>query len=538
MRKGQLPFSFLQTAVIILVVATVFYFLFTKEAPVLHRVEAVNAVQTWVLVQSQVEKVSTARAGTERPPVPDLGNPIAIESEDQLKDEKYAHKQIADAMYDCWTAFDRGNTDFLKAVGKKTFCYPCVAITIDDALKNKGYKLVGLNSYLAQTKVRSGLNVPTYLEYLTNEKEIPPGVKDEFEVNDNLYVFLLANAGRGTWDLLKSFAIGADDASAEDALRAQLATVGAGTGLLYAQRKANAFIELEKLQENPAYKQVKKEGETLQKQVESLEAEVKKLKAEGKDLSEVLRKKDEAIQKLATSQSKVSELESVGLKNVKNIATTTPIAEGSVPQKLLDEYQTTQNQMRRLESQLKNLEGEAARFKPYSVIKVEKAALEKELAVYASRATSLETTIAEASSKVVVKSTEKALTVTSEQVALNVERAVAKGETVAGKVLQAGAECIGAACKAGVAAVEGTAKAGAAVLRVGTKATTKVFAKTAVRFVPLVGQAIFIADLGYTSYKVFWGDRLYSAVVVIDEPKNLEKICNPESTVETQELVS
>ncbi len=474
MKKGEMSLALIIGLTILVITIVVIGGVFKVATQNLNRAENVNAVRTWVLLQSQTQKVSTEDAGTQRPPFPDLGAPIVIENEEQLKK---AQKQIADAIYDCWTAFDKGETDFLKAVKEAHFCYPCVAIMIDDSLKNKENKLLGMQSYLANTKVRTGLNAPTYLEYLTGEKNLPVGVRDEFAVNNDMYVFFVASAGRSTWELLKTGLLGydAEDSAVEDAMHAQLNVALTGTGLYAVHKKANAFLELQKLQQDPAYQSLKGEVDNLRTQVNDLNGQVEKLTAEGKDVSNVLEQQKAAVKKLGTSQIKVSDLENIVVNNAKEVALDTA---DNIPKELLEELDYTRNEVAKIESRIANAD------------EIQKIALREQADIYKIRLASVEKNIIRASSKGAIEVGEKAVLVASEEIAES-----------AGKV--------------------------SGVTKVGRKLVKSTLAKTAVKFVPLVGQAVFVGDMAYTSYKIFFGDRLYSATIVIDEPAALSKICNP-----------
>ena len=130
MKRGFEALSLVSGLIVLLLVVAVLFQVSKIVAKNLDRTENVNAVRTWALIQSQTQKTSTERAGTQRPPVPNLGGTIVIENENQLKK---AQKDLANGMYDCWSAFGQGDINFLEAIGGTRFCYPCVQIVIDDS---------------------------------------------------------------------------------------------------------------------------------------------------------------------------------------------------------------------------------------------------------------------------------------------------------------------------------------------------------------------------------------------------------------------
>ena len=479
MKKGVEALSLIAGLIILLIVIVVF-FQFTKvTAQSIDRTANVNEVRLWALTQAQSQKFSSETAGKEHPPVANLGGPIVIADEDQLKK---SHKQIADGMYDCWSAFNKGETNFLAALGPKTFCYPCVEIRIDDSLKNKGYKMVGLNSFIAKNKPRGGMNMPTYLEYLTGEKNIPVGVKDEYDVNDDMYVFFVASAGRSWGELAKTIFLGYDenDNAQADILRAQMKTLGAGAGAFLVYNKADGIVKLAELQESPGYQALQKETGELQKQVDGLSEEIKKLKGEGKDLTAKIQEQESLIKKLSASEAKAGQLESAAVSSAKAAVSSTAFAEGQISKEMLEDVEFTQGKVSNLKSRLAAKEFTAG----------EQVLLERELEVHAVRLAKLEANIARATTKATVEVAEKALVVTSEVAAVKVEKGLAKKATVVlGK---------------------------------------RLFAKGVVRFVPYIGQAIAVGDIVYTGYKVVMGDRKFSATVMIDDAEHLKQVCNPE----------
>ena len=116
-------------------------------------------------------------------------------------------------MVDCWNAFDRGNTDFIKAMSRETFCFPCRAVVFDEKIKRNNAKIVGFERFLNEKHTR-GQNSPTYLQYLVNDNtyamEQDDFQEDEIMVDDDLFIFFFAASGRGWFNILTNVIAGED----------------------------------------------------------------------------------------------------------------------------------------------------------------------------------------------------------------------------------------------------------------------------------------------------------------------------------------
>ena len=197
-------------ALIVLVVILGYIFVFTDLAKGSANKQA---VQIWVRTSSLEQQVTGSLSKTSRPPVPYLDDPLIIEKENlQSSDGNPPEvlKEIADSMYDCWGAFERGKSDFikpslLKGEFKETFCYPCRVIKFSDDIKINGPKINGLNNFLNSEKPIEGENNPTYLQYLSNNKEYTLDSEDieedVIDTNQDLYLMFYAASGRAWQDI-------------------------------------------------------------------------------------------------------------------------------------------------------------------------------------------------------------------------------------------------------------------------------------------------------------------------------------------------
>ena len=140
--------------------------------------------------------------GTERPPIPELDEPYIIDSVSKLewKGSKppEAFFEIANSMFDCWDAFERGKKDFLVERERDAFCYPCRQIVFDENVREKYASVKGFQKFLNDYGPRGSDDSVKYMQVLTNN---PSFVQedfsdDEFVVQDNLYIFFTAFSGR------------------------------------------------------------------------------------------------------------------------------------------------------------------------------------------------------------------------------------------------------------------------------------------------------------------------------------------------------
>ncbi len=157
----------------------------------------IKAVQSWVLVQEKVssvkEKIPFYEGTSNRPPVSPLSGPIEITTIEQIKDpssKNSAHKLVADAMYDCWSAFNFGKSNFLGKQSK--FCYPCTEIVFSDKVKQSGFKITNINYYLANTKP---MGTKSYLELLTSSTDYYPSQDYDIDTSKDQYIFFAATNG-------------------------------------------------------------------------------------------------------------------------------------------------------------------------------------------------------------------------------------------------------------------------------------------------------------------------------------------------------
>lgn len=88
------------------------------------------------------------------------------------KNEDIVKKKLADAMYDCWDQFGRGNLDLFS--DNSVYCAICHRITFD-----KNIKINGFTEYLATQQAPS--QKISYLQFLTTERTQNSDFLKEFE---------------------------------------------------------------------------------------------------------------------------------------------------------------------------------------------------------------------------------------------------------------------------------------------------------------------------------------------------------------------
>lgn len=174
-------------------------FLSYKLWPVAEKSGNVAIIQNWVLHSSKSEKINKI-IGQSTPPRPPknmvIEKPIEIKNVEQF--QKDGNKILADSMFDCWDAFNRGKTDFLENykwnvfVGAKPFCFHCATIEFDDSLVGKNYDFEDpklqekiLQDYLKTEKPQGFDN--TYLELLAGNFIVETKIPDD----GNMYIYFI-----------------------------------------------------------------------------------------------------------------------------------------------------------------------------------------------------------------------------------------------------------------------------------------------------------------------------------------------------------
>ncbi len=203
MNKGQ---SLLGTTIVILAIGLLSFFflvLFLKGSG-----EAIGAksntalIQQWVdttVLQKQITKTTPGDLSEQkklsRPPPPILNpTPISVKNEAMLQDPQTKY-QIAEAMAECWRAFDRGEKNFLSNFpgSPKVFCYRCSVIEFDPSLKDGKHQMKGFTQYLATTKMDSG---DEYSKFLSNKNDLlakqTVAADDTVTINSDWYIFFMA----------------------------------------------------------------------------------------------------------------------------------------------------------------------------------------------------------------------------------------------------------------------------------------------------------------------------------------------------------
>ena len=163
------------------------------------------AVQNWVLLKAS--KLGSTQGGINPPIAMLYGDSIKINTEEQLKTE--GNKLIADAMVDCWSAFDNGQTDFMsniKIPGRDEtidpFCFPCARIEFDQSLKDGNHDLINFQQFLRTEKPLISTST-TYADILTNLIYFPtPEAKQKQKYiipKDRDYYIFFASTKKETW---------------------------------------------------------------------------------------------------------------------------------------------------------------------------------------------------------------------------------------------------------------------------------------------------------------------------------------------------
>jgi len=202
-RKGEIEIQTIMLFLLTLIVLLVFsYFLwYAQQGSNLTANKQI--LQNWVFSPLFLVERQTPGGDiffeTGRPPIPHLyDEPIKLTSQDQLKGKGQQtpkiHEDLANAMLDCYEALGSGQ-DFLYQVERKTYCYACAILAVDDSLKKQDIALLNFNTYLAETQVPNK-NGQTYLEVLSGgrtwKKEI---TNDQIPLKSDLFVYMVATKG-------------------------------------------------------------------------------------------------------------------------------------------------------------------------------------------------------------------------------------------------------------------------------------------------------------------------------------------------------
>lgn len=152
------------------------------------------AVQNWVLLKSS--KLGLVQGGSQPPVAMLYSDSIKINTEAQLKTE--GNKLIADAMVDCWSAFDKGQSNFIDGKGvNDPFCFPCAKIEFDKSLKDGSHNLIEFNNFLSNEKPLSVVKAQSYHEILEGKYVYEQTIQKD----KDMYVFFIATKGK-IWDRL------------------------------------------------------------------------------------------------------------------------------------------------------------------------------------------------------------------------------------------------------------------------------------------------------------------------------------------------
>src|SRR3989338_9272873 len=104
-------------------------------------------------------------------------------------------------------------------INKNAFCYPCRIIKFSDNVKNEFPEIKGFTRFLNEYKPISGLDTPTYLQLLANDKNLKlddEDLEDDTIATDkDLYIMFFAASGR-TWGDIAMTIGGFDDFIEED----------------------------------------------------------------------------------------------------------------------------------------------------------------------------------------------------------------------------------------------------------------------------------------------------------------------------------
>ena len=185
-----------------------------------------QVIKSWVRSQGLFEKYSGPIEGVkqtftgeqDRPPISELEEPYKIKKTSDLMFDRNnppkAFEEIADSIYDCWDAFEKGQVNFLNTINKNAFCYPCRIIKFSDNVKNEFPEIKGFTRFLNEYKPISGLDTPTYLQLLANDKNLKlddEDLEDDTIATDkDLYIMFFAASGR-TWGDIAMTIGGFDD---------------------------------------------------------------------------------------------------------------------------------------------------------------------------------------------------------------------------------------------------------------------------------------------------------------------------------------
>jgi len=172
---GTIAAALVGLILLLIVLGSISFFIVKNVQPTIERTAQIQIVRQWVSETAAWNKATGGFAPASFPPIPNLGEPIEVKSEDQLKNiesKDYINKNIAGAMLDCSSAFGYGEIDFLSNLGDEVFCYPCTSIHFDEKLKSQGYSILGLYDYMNETKVATGNNQKTYLQALNQDKKV------------------------------------------------------------------------------------------------------------------------------------------------------------------------------------------------------------------------------------------------------------------------------------------------------------------------------------------------------------------------------
>ena len=161
----------------------------------------IDGTKSWVAAQSKVYQMGTGKEFVtrktlgiaERPPTPQLQEPLEITKKEQLavltEAPSEAIREIGDSMVDCWNAFGRGELPF-KAESKDVFCYSCRAVWIDEKLRQEN---VGRFKTALASEPIDPFQDTTYIEYMSNVFEnygllLP----ESLSLQQDLFIYFIA----------------------------------------------------------------------------------------------------------------------------------------------------------------------------------------------------------------------------------------------------------------------------------------------------------------------------------------------------------
>jgi len=207
-KKAEIQNEYMVMLIIFIVVLAVFFIAFITYSQTIKSSSNKDAIKTWVSAKAITKGVALGM-----PPVLDLQDPLEINSKNDLLwiegKEPSVYKEIANSLYDCWDAFDRGKTDFLSGmVNKKVFCFPCRAIHFSDEIKKENVQMINFNKYLNEQHI-AGEGTQTYVQYLANDpvyKLSDADLKDDkIGTSKDLYVYFFATSGKEWLKLAGSY---------------------------------------------------------------------------------------------------------------------------------------------------------------------------------------------------------------------------------------------------------------------------------------------------------------------------------------------